>query len=162
MLFRSPRLDGDAFPVSLRASRASLRRIFSDRSVSGEMEPVCPPPGGPPEEIWNQFPCDAGHASCYISPAGNVMPCVQFPLICGNLRESGFQQIWNSSPGFAAVRRVRMRDLPVCSDCPNVGCCARCPGLALADGDMLGPSRLDCEVTYARTNVPPPVPIGDG
>ena len=31
------------------------------------------------------LPCSAGHTACYVSPYGDVYPCVQFPLPSGNL-----------------------------------------------------------------------------
>jgi hypothetical protein len=32
------------------------------------------------------LPCHAGHTTVYISPYGDVFPCVQFPLPSGNVR----------------------------------------------------------------------------
>ena len=47
-------------------------------------------------------PCSAGHTACYISPYGDVYPCVQFPLPTGNVRRQRFDEIWNA---FAAADR---------------------------------------------------------
>ena len=41
--------------------------------------------GRPPDE----FPCSAGHSSCYVSPYGDVYPCVQFPLPAAISASSG-------------------------------------------------------------------------
>jgi radical SAM protein with 4Fe4S-binding SPASM domain len=94
--------------------------------------------------------CGAGHTSCYISPYGNVYPCVQFPLACGNIRREKFGEIWKNSKQLAELRAVRLRDLPTCFSCALATYCTRCPGLAYMEGDMRGPSSLDCEKTFAK------------
>ena len=69
------------------------------------------------DEMLNARPCSAGHTACYISPYGDVFPCVQFPLPTGNLREQRFEDVWHESPQMNEVRAIRMRDLPTCSTC---------------------------------------------
>jgi radical SAM protein with 4Fe4S-binding SPASM domain len=100
------------------------------------------------------FPCSAGHTACYISPYGEVFPCVQFPLPTGNVRRQKFLDIWRYSPQLNDVRSIRARDLPTCSTCAHVGTCTRCPGLAYMEGNMRGPSSADCEKSFQRTGVP--------
>ncbi len=107
-------------------------------------------------ETPDEYPCGAGHSYCYISPSGDVTPCVAYSLVCGNLREKSFGEIWRSSPGFASVRAARTSDLHVCRACPNASVCNRCPGLAYKEGDALGPSALDCRQAFARTGIPSP------
>ena len=115
---------------------------------------VCavPPPAG--DDILDGKPCSASHTFCYVSPYGDVYPCVQFPLPCGNVREQRFADIWNHSKQFHQVRAIRTRDLPVCSTCGHAASCTRCPGLAFMEGNMYGPSSADCEKSYARTGIP--------
>ena len=48
------------------------------------------------------LPCSAGHTACYVSPYGDLYPCVQFPLPCGNVRRQKFLDIWQA---LAAARR---------------------------------------------------------
>jgi radical SAM protein with 4Fe4S-binding SPASM domain len=100
------------------------------------------------------LPCSAGHTFCYISPYGDVFPCVQFPLPTGNVRTQKFLEIWRHSKQMNDVRSIRGRDLPVCSTCSHLGSCTRCPGLAYMEGNMRGPSSLDCEKSFARTGIP--------
>ena len=102
----------------------------------------------------NMLPCSAGHTACYVSPYGDVYPCVQFPLPTGNVRTTKFIDIWKHSPQMNEVRSITMADLPVCSTCSHGGGgCSRCPGLAYMEGNMRGPSSQDCEKSYARTGV---------
>ncbi|MGD0515418.1 MAG: radical SAM protein [Terriglobales bacterium] len=89
----------------------------------------------------------------YISPYGDVFPCVQFPLPCGNLRRQRFADIWKNSSQLKEVRSIRARDLPTCSTCAHVGTCTRCPGLAYMEGNMRGPSTADCEKSFQRTGI---------
>jgi radical SAM protein with 4Fe4S-binding SPASM domain len=99
------------------------------------------------------YPCSAGHTACYISPYGDVYPCVQFPLSCGNVRNEPFLSIWRNSPQLRDVRSIRGKDLPTCSSCAHLGSCTRCPGLAFMEGNMRGPSSADCEKSFLRTGI---------
>jgi sulfatase maturation enzyme AslB (radical SAM superfamily) len=37
-------------------------------------------------DALDTLPCSAGHTACYVSPYGDVYPCVQFPYLSGNVR----------------------------------------------------------------------------
>jgi AdoMet-dependent heme synthase len=120
----------------------------------GNVEEFCAPPLGPDEEALSALPCSAGHTACYVSPYGDVYPCVQFPMPCGNVRHTKFVDIWRHSPQLNEVRSITLGDMPSCSKCVHGGSCTRCPGLAYLEGDMRGPSYQDCEKSFARTGVP--------
>jgi radical SAM protein with 4Fe4S-binding SPASM domain len=92
--------------------------------------------------------------ACYVSPYGDVFPCVQFPLPTGNVRQQRFVDIWRHSEGMNEVRSIRVKDLTTCTQCTHVGSCTRCPGLAFMEGNMRGPSSQDCEKSLARTGIP--------
>ena len=96
----------------------------------------------------------AGHTACYVSPYGDVFPCVQFPLPSGNVRHQKFMDIWRYSGQLNEVRSIKVGDLPVCSGCGHSSTCTRCPGLAYMEGNMRGPSSQDCEKSFARTGIP--------
>jgi radical SAM protein with 4Fe4S-binding SPASM domain len=100
------------------------------------------------------LPCSAGHNACYVSPYGEVYPCVQFPYLTGNIRQQKFIDIWKHSSQMQEVRAIRVADLHGCSSCVHGGSCTRCPGLAYLEGNMKGPSTQDCEKSFARTGVP--------
>ena len=151
----TPHMNGDRSLLALGISGTELRQAFNDPELVGSDASVCAPPsGGPDADTLDALPCSAGHTACYVSPYGDVYPCVQFPLPTGNVRTQPFLDIWRGSPEMAEVRAIRVRDLSTCPDCAHVGSCSRCPGLAYMEGSMRGPSSLDCAKSFARTGVP--------
>ena len=150
----TPKIDGNTAVLALRAPGAELRRVFRNEELVGNVAEFCAPPSAPDEDVMDGYPCSAGHTSCYISPYGEVFPCVQFPLPSGNLRREKFVEIWRHSSALKEVRSIRARDLTTCSTCSHVGSCSRCPGLAYMEGNMRGPSSADCEKSFQRTGIP--------
>src|ERR1700724_1156021 len=150
----TPRMDGDRSLLKLGIRAAQLAGVFGDSDLVGDVDEFCALPGAVDGSALDMVPCSAGHTYCYISPYGDVYPCVQFPLPCGNVRKQEFLDIWRQSRQLKEVRSIRARDLPTCSSCSHVGSCTRCPGLAYMEGNMRGPSSLDCEKSFARTGIP--------
>jgi AdoMet-dependent heme synthase len=151
----TPMMDGNRSTLDLGISRDDLRAVFHNPDLVGPVEQFCAPPSTNKDESdLDALPCSAGHSACYISPYGDVYPCVQFPLPCGNVRRQKFSDIWRDSPQMKEVRSIRARNLPSCSQCTHLGTCTRCPGLAYMEGNMYGPSILDCEKSFARTGIP--------
>ena len=104
--------------------------------------------------MLDALPCSAGHTACYISPYGDVFPCVQFPLPTGNLRRQRFIDIWHALAADERGARdphARPADL---LDCSFMTTCTRCPGLAYMEGNMKGPSSADCEKSTVRAQGP--------
>jgi len=150
----TPMMDGDTSVLSLRIPGEELSEIFRNPALVPNMEEFCAPPKATTEEDLEGYSCSAGHSFCYISPYGDVFPCVQFPLPSGNVRKQKFLDIWNLSPQLKEVRSIQAKHLTVCSSCTHVSSCSRCPGLAYMEGNMRGPSTADCEKSYYRTGVP--------
>ena len=152
----TPKVDGDTSILALRIPGSGLKQIFDNQELVGNVEEFRAPPPAPGEDIMEGFPCSAGHTACYISPYGDVFPCVQFPLPSGNVRRQKFLDIWRDSPQLKEVRSIRARDLPTCSTCAHVGTCTRCPGLAYMEGNFGGPSSADsdCAKSFQRTGIP--------
>jgi radical SAM protein with 4Fe4S-binding SPASM domain len=150
----TPKMDGDRSILSLNAGHAALKDLFHDPDLVRDAEQFCALPTNADADVLDDVPCSAGHTACYVSPYGDVYPCVQFPLPTGNVRRSRFLDIWQNSDALNEVRSIRLRDLPTCSHCNHVSACTRCPGLAYMEGNMRGPSTQDCEKSYARTGVP--------
>ncbi|HEY7290136.1 MAG TPA: radical SAM protein [Vicinamibacterales bacterium] len=149
----TPKMDGDTSILALRLQGPQMLHLFKDRSMVGE--DFCrPAPIGPVDdpETLDSIPCSAGHIACYITPYGDVYPCVQFPLPSGNLRRQRFDEIWRESPQLQDVRSIRIRDLNSCPSCSFVSNCTRCPGLAYMEGNMRGPSSADCEKSMLRAS----------
>ena len=150
----TPMMDGDTSVLSLRIPGEELPEIFHNPALVDNQDDYCAPPKPPSKEDLEGYSCSAGHAFCYISPYGDVFPCVQFPLPTGNVRQQKFLDIWNFSPRMNEVRSIKVKDLAVCSSCSHAGTCSRCPGLAYMEGSMRGPSTADCEKSFYRTGVP--------
>ena len=149
----TPMMDGGRHTLSMRLAPGELLPVMND--------PVFEQPAAEPVKTdramasaYDNIPCSAGHNSLYISPYGDVYPCVQMPLPTGNLREKTFSEIWYSSPGMQRVRNVRESDLAICSECSIRFHCQRCPGLAfMEDGDLSGPSERACELAEAAARL---------
>jgi radical SAM protein with 4Fe4S-binding SPASM domain len=150
----TPKMDGDRSILALGIPGSELKQVFRTEELVGDVEEFCAPPPAPGDDVMDGLPCSAGHTACYISPYGDVFPCVQFPLPSGNLRRQSFADIWQNSSQLKEVRSIRARDLPTCSTCAHVGTCTRCPGLAYMEGNMRGPSTADCEKSFQRTGIP--------
>jgi len=150
----TPKMDGDRSILRLNAGPAVLKDLFRDPALVPDPEHFCALPANDGTDVLEDVPCSAGHTACYVSPYGDVYPCVQFPLPSGNVRRSRFLDIWQHSEALEEVRSIRLRDLPTCSHCTHVSACSRCPGLAYMEGNMRGPSTQDCEKSFARTGVP--------
>ena len=150
----TPMMDGDRSVLELGVNHEALRQVFRDRALVGDVEEFCTIAAPADEDALSALPCSAGHTACYVSPYGDVFPCVQFPLPTGNVRNERFLDIWRHSERMKEVRSIRMKDLTTCTSCSHVGSCTRCPGLAFMEGNMRGPSSQDCEKSFARTGIP--------
>ena len=168
----TPMMDGSGGPLAHRVSVSALLPVLQDPILSAcsprpAAQPDLPPPAakgvpalgsavssGFESEAYDDIPCSAGHNSFYISPYGDVFPCVQLPQAAGNLRRQRFADIWYQSPSLAQLRTVRESQLAVCGRCEIRDYCERCPGLALMEGgDMLGAYERACELAEERARL---------
>lgn len=80
--------------------------------------------------------CQAGLSIACIDSRGNVLPCVMFPLVLGNLKTQSLREIWLENP---ALKALRARELGgSCGGCPHRRSCGGCRAAAWArTGDML-------------------------
>lgn len=155
----TPKMDGDQSVLALRGSATDLLNVLQDRHLNSR---ACAPEEAPVEiefstgsatssgiesGAFDDIPCSAGHNSCYISPYGDLSPCVQMPKAAGNLRKQKFDEIWYGSREMNRVRAARESQLPLCSACSIRQFCERCPGLAqMEGGDLLGAYERACEL----------------
>lgn len=158
----TPKLDGDRSILAMRSSAEELISVMEDPSlqskagldISEETSAADASCSTLEEDAYEDIPCSAGHNSCYISPYGDVYPCVQMTISAGNLRSKTFDQIWRRSPQFTRVRAIRESDLPACSKCNIRKYCERCPGLAeMEGGDLLGAYERACELAEMRARI---------
>lgn len=140
----TPKLNGDRSMMALGLTQPELSEVFTTEEFVGNVGEFCAPNPAVDENVLDGYSCSAGHTLVYISPFGDVYPCVQFPMPCGNLRTERFEDIWRGSGALTELRSVHVRDLPTCSTCNHVANCTRCPGLAYMEGNMRGPSSADC------------------
>jgi radical SAM protein with 4Fe4S-binding SPASM domain len=150
----TPMMDGDRSVLSIGVRQDTLREVFRDEGLVGNVDEFCAIAAPGDESTLAALPCSASHTTCYVSPYGEVYPCVQFPLPTGNVRTQRFLDIWRYSDQMNDVRSIRLKDLGTCSSCSHVSSCSRCPGMAFMEGNMRGPSSLDCEKSFARTGIP--------
>jgi radical SAM protein with 4Fe4S-binding SPASM domain len=150
----TPMMDGNRSILPLGLGVKELQEVFRNPDLVGDADAFCAPPPPVHDDALDDLPCSAGHTACYVSPYGDLYPCVQFPLPSGNVRKQKFLDIWRHSTQLQEVRSITTRDLPVCSTCAHGGTCSRCPGLAYMEGNMRGPSVQDCEKSFAATGIP--------
>ena len=166
----TPMMDGSETTLAHRASVSSLLPVLRDpalhackprpdsHSFSGR-EAIPAVTGsavssGIESSAYEDLPCSAGHNSCYISPYGDVLPCVQLPQAAGNLRREKFEDIWYHAPQLERLRAIRESQLPVCSRCEIRSYCERCPGLALMEGgDLLGAYERACDLAEQKARL---------
>ena len=150
----TPMLNGDRSITKLGITFDELKAVMRTEEFVGDVDEFCAPSSNIDDDILDGYSCSAGHTLVYISPFGDVFPCVQFPMPCGSLRKDSFREIWFGSAELQDLRSVRVRNLHTCSQCSHAGSCSRCPGLAYMEGDLRGPSTADCQKSYARTGQP--------
>ncbi len=138
----APKSDGDKYPLKFQIEEMYLpsllaNPVFITEDQFGLSEPHT--------HIFDIIPCGAGHMSCYISPYGDVYPCVQLPIKCGNLKQKSFAEIWKKSSELLRVRSLNISQLPF-SKCEFFDYCRLCIGLNYVEnGDMLSPSKRTCK-----------------
>jgi len=77
--------------------------------------------------------CMGGSSFCFISHTGQVQPCGFLEIDCGQLKERGFQDIWNNSPVFRDLRDLSLLE-GKCGRCEFVRVCGGCRARAYEIG----------------------------
>jgi radical SAM protein with 4Fe4S-binding SPASM domain len=166
----TPMMDGNEAPLAHRIPVSSLLPVMQDPALHAcKPQPTAEAAramqdypatidsavsSGIESSAYEDLPCSAGHNSCYISPYGDVFPCVQLPQAAGNLRRERFRDIWYHAPQLERLRGIRESQLPVCSRCEIRSYCERCPGLALMEGgDLLGAYERACELAEQKAGL---------
>ena len=137
---RGGNIKGRSLPVAQQ--EALLERILEkQRRVSIELKPTCAPQFmriAAQKQMPMRFSkgCIAGTAYCVILPNGDLQPCPYFPLKAGNVRKSGFANLWRESPLFEDLRRAELSGQ--CGVCGYQNVCGGCRARAwYASGDYL-------------------------
>jgi len=81
--------------------------------------------------------CLGGVSFCFISHTGQVQPCGYLELDCGQIKKTGFQDIWNQSPIFQDLRNLSLYK-GKCGECEFIRVCGGCRARAYEKtGDYL-------------------------
>jgi len=94
----TPMMNGDNLIVRFRVSSGELRNV----------EEFCAPPGAVGEDVLDGLACSAGHTACYISPYGDVCPCV----LSATLRKHAPGEICGNLERFAPASRSALDSRP--------------------------------------------------
>jgi len=95
--------------------------------------------------------CLAGTGFCFISHIGIVQPCGYLEILCGNLREQNFKEIWFNSEVFNNLRDFK-KYKGKCGVCEYIKVCGGCRARAYeATGDYLEEEPL-CSYQPIRSN----------
>jgi len=137
-----PKTDGDKSPLAVCVDEKYLPKLLADPIFTEKSEPEL-------QEVYsgifNTIPCGAGHMSYYITPYGDIYPCVQLPINCGNLKEVSFAETWNNSLELLKFRSIKISDITSCFQCEFFKYCRICVGLNLVEeGSIFSPSRRTC------------------
>ncbi len=91
--------------------------------------------------------CSAGRTSGAIGPYGDVVPCIQWVVPGGNVRERSFAEIWKEGGIFRQARELTGKDVKPCPECGRTHL-AHCSGLSqLEHGNPLVPDSSACRMT---------------
>lgn len=167
-------LSGDRFPLALAVTEEA--RVDLERHQLEHAPAECDGPDAldlvQRDGAWEtRKSCGAGHTSLYVSPEGDVTPCVRWPMPLGNLRETPLAELWRApaaSP-LAAVRAITKGDRALCLTCEVREHCDFCAGQSWVETRTpTAALRHFCEKTRAKTlaraahlGLPePPMPAG--
>jgi radical SAM protein with 4Fe4S-binding SPASM domain len=84
---------------------------------------------GSKRDINARMHCDAGRSAAGISPSGDLVACIQLPIVFGNLNKFAFRSAWNS-PQAKLFRKQEKKLASSCASCSNRRFCSRCHGIA--------------------------------
>ncbi|GMR12975.1 MAG: heme b synthase [Gemmatimonadota bacterium] len=95
--------------------------------------------GDPDSPLLNyQTRCPCGVHYVRITPEGKVTPCPYLPEVAGDLMESSFREIWETSPVLLKLREGDVGGR--CGRCEYRQVCGGCRARAYAEtGDLMGP-----------------------
>ncbi len=157
---------GDAFPTD---TALGLDDMVALETLKLDREGGCEVPSA--SNDWGEKKnCVAGVMALYISPEGDVTPCVTWPMPLGNLnRGDRLDAIWAGSSRLRGIKDHRQADREVCTRCAVRDECDFCMGQSWVDHrDETVPVSLVCTTTRAKSlararalGLPdPPMPAG--
>lgn len=137
----TPRDDFSREPLSLTIDKDNMSKVFIDHEDLSY-------PSKKPKEDMSDLACVAGRSLMSINAYGDIYPCVQVPISCGNIRNSSLREIWHNSSFLKEFRQYPYAEKfrNGCPECKLREYCQRCPGLAFMEtGDLYAPSPTACQ-----------------
>ncbi|MBN2398019.1 MAG: heme b synthase [Deltaproteobacteria bacterium] len=130
---------GFTSPIQLKATCApQYYRIFHQRKKGEKRERQS---GASPFHSMTRG-CMGGSSFCFISHTGQVQPCGFLEIDCGQIKETGFQEIWNNSKIFNDLRDLG-KYKGKCGRCEFLKVCGGCRARAYEiNGDYLAEEPL--------------------
>ena len=94
--------------------------------------------------------CNVGTSVLSISSSGDVYPCVGFTSRrLGNINEISLMEIWENSSVLNELRKLRLKDFPLCLKCEDKDYCRVCMQYnASVTGDIFTPDERKCRITH--------------
>jgi MoaA/NifB/PqqE/SkfB family radical SAM enzyme len=140
----SPKDDGDPDPLSISPSLdgiSALARVMEKRraKAAAANPKAAQEKGSKGNGSTVKRHCGAGSSTVTIDQWGNVLPCVQWRRVVGNIRQAPIAEIWSSSSELEAVRTITVEAKKVATGFEGPEeVTIFCPGLAeLREGDPL-------------------------
>lgn len=118
-------LDHSASP-SLAQLQLAGEDLVRARTAILRAQPTAKPPML--RDRASHVPCAAGRSLVYVSPDGELWPCINFPMPLGNLRDKSLLELWRESSARKALVAWDNRDRDTCQSCAGGGFCFYCPG----------------------------------
>ena len=77
------------------------------------------------ENLLNEKPCYAGCNNIAINSKGEVVPCITFRYILGNLKDVPLKEILSNEKSLY-IKNVKIKEIKQCKDCKYLRCCSIC------------------------------------
>lgn len=131
------RYDGDMNALAQKVDVEDLNALYR-----GPLRSLVPEANGPTHE---GVQCACARSVLGITAFGEVYPCIGAPVPSGNIRQAPLAKIWRESPELNRIRRLTLKDFPVCGPCPDRPFCRRSSGAVYSvTGDYTGPEPFTC------------------
>lgn len=91
--------------------------------------------------------CGAAKMTCCVSPNGEIYPCAflqEAPFLVGNVRNSSFKDLWDTSPVFGRFRNLNVKSCMACYRFDS--CRGGCPAVAYHTFDDISLPDPECMV----------------
>jgi radical SAM protein with 4Fe4S-binding SPASM domain len=122
----TPKTDGSLIPYDYAVEPAKRAEVYLKENVFKKK--IRKVESNRIEYRSNDILCFAGHTLLYISPDGTVYPCVNWPVVLGNVRQCSIKEIWNNSDALRIIKSLTFNDRTECFSCSLLEFCSFCPG----------------------------------